>query len=59
MRIVLAFVSSLCEAFLYRTIVDKINYRAGRYFLFLILFNAGMWSAAVGAYTRYFGTNAR
>ena len=41
------FVSSICEAFLYRTITDKINYRAGRYFLFLMLFNAGMWSASV------------
>ncbi|KAJ3558974.1 hypothetical protein NM688_g620 [Phlebia brevispora] len=46
-RVVLAFVSSFCEAFLYRTITDKINYRAGRYFLFLMLLNAGMWNASV------------
>ena len=46
----LAFISSICEAFLYRTVVDKVNYRAGRYMLFLMLFSAGMWSASVGQY---------
>ena len=49
-RIMLAFISSICEAFLYRTVVDKVNYRAGRYMLFLMLFSAGMWSASVGQY---------
>lgn len=46
-RIFLAFVSSICEAFLYRTIVDRINYRVGRYYLFMTLFSAGMWNASV------------
>ncbi|KAI0094255.1 glycosyltransferase family 22 protein [Irpex rosettiformis] len=46
-RILLAFISATCEAFLYRTVVDKINYRAGRYLLFMMLFNAGMWNASV------------
>ena len=43
----LAFVSSFFEAFLYRTIADKVNYRVGRYFLFIMLFSAGMWNASV------------
>ncbi|KAI0727865.1 glycosyltransferase family 22 protein [Fomitopsis betulina] len=45
-RIVLAVISSACESALYRAVVDKINYRAGRYLLFLLLFNAGMWTAS-------------
>ncbi|KIP10081.1 glycosyltransferase family 22 protein [Phlebiopsis gigantea 11061_1 CR5-6] len=46
-RIVLAFVSAICEAFLYRRIADKVNYRVARYFLFITLFSAGMWNASV------------
>ncbi|KAI0782383.1 glycosyltransferase family 22 protein [Irpex lacteus] len=46
-RIFLAFISATSEAFFYRTVVDKINYRAGRYLLFMMLFNAGMWNASV------------
>ena len=46
-RVSLAFVSSICEAFLYRTVVDKINYRVGRYMLFFMLFSAGMWNASI------------
>lgn len=42
----LAVISSACESALYRAVVDKINYRAGRYLLFLLLFNAGMWTAS-------------
>lgn len=46
-RIVLAFITSFCEAFFYRTVVDKINYRAGRYLFFLMLFSVGMWNASI------------
>jgi alpha-1,2-mannosyltransferase len=44
----LIVMSTLCEAKLYRVLVDRINVRVGRYFLFMILFNAGMWNAAPG-----------
>lgn len=47
-RILLALASTLCEAKLYRVLVDKINVRVGRYFFFMLLFNAGMWNAAPG-----------
>ncbi|PSS29616.1 hypothetical protein PHLCEN_2v2764 [Hermanssonia centrifuga] len=46
-RVVLAFISATCEAFLYRTVVDKVNYRAGRYLMFFLLFSAGMWNASI------------
>ncbi|KAI0688138.1 glycosyltransferase family 22 protein [Cytidiella melzeri] len=46
-RVVLALVSATCEAFFYRTVVDKINYRVGRYLFFMMLFSAGMWNASV------------
>ncbi|PCH34041.1 glycosyltransferase family 22 protein [Wolfiporia cocos MD-104 SS10] len=45
-RIFLAVISSLCETTLYRAVVDNINYRAGRYLFFMLLFNAGMWTAS-------------
>ncbi|KAH9937363.1 glycosyltransferase family 22 protein [Fomitopsis serialis] len=45
-RMFLAAISSACEAALYRAVVDKINYRAGRYLLFMLLFSAGMWTAS-------------
>ncbi|KAH9858242.1 glycosyltransferase family 22 protein [Lenzites betulinus] len=45
-RIFLAVVCSLCEVTFYRAVVDRINYRVGRYVFFLIVFNAGMWSAS-------------
>ncbi|KAF9245824.1 glycosyltransferase family 22 protein [Melanogaster broomeanus] len=44
-RIFLAVLSTLCEAKLFRTVVDKVNERAGRYLFFMLLFNAGMWNA--------------
>ncbi|KIJ66247.1 glycosyltransferase family 22 protein [Hydnomerulius pinastri MD-312] len=44
-RIFLAVVSTLCEAKLCRTVVEKVNERAGRYLFFMLLFNAGMWNA--------------
>ncbi|PIL31538.1 hypothetical protein GSI_06240 [Ganoderma sinense ZZ0214-1] len=45
-RIFLAIVSSLCEVTFYRAVVEHINYRAGRYVFFTLLFNAGMWIAS-------------
>ncbi|KAI0756565.1 asparagine-linked glycosylation 9 protein isoform a [Daedaleopsis nitida] len=45
-RILLAIVSSLCEVTFYRAVVDRVNYRVGRYVFFMLLFNAGMWTAA-------------
>ncbi|KAF9225513.1 glycosyltransferase family 22 protein [Gyrodon lividus] len=44
-RIFLAVLSTLCEAKLCRTVVEKINERVGRYLFFMLLFNAGMWNA--------------
>ncbi|KAL1951264.1 hypothetical protein VTO73DRAFT_413 [Trametes versicolor] len=45
-RITLAVLSSLCEVSFYRAVVDRINYRVGRYVFFLLAFNAGMWTAS-------------
>ncbi|KAI0962404.1 hypothetical protein AcV7_001253 [Taiwanofungus camphoratus] len=45
-RIFLAVISSACEATMYRTTVERINYRVGRYLFFILLFNAGMWTAS-------------
>ncbi|KAG0707441.1 glycosyltransferase family 22 protein [Suillus ampliporus] len=45
-RIALAVVSTLCEAKLCCTVVEKVNERVGRYLFFMLLFNAGMWNAA-------------
>ncbi|KAF8167320.1 glycosyltransferase family 22 protein [Crassisporium funariophilum] len=45
-RIFLAAISVPVEAKLYRTIVDKINERVGRYYFFMMLFSAGMWNAS-------------
>lgn len=46
LRIVFAFISSICEAKLYRAVMEHINYRVGRYFLFILMFSAGMWNAS-------------
>ncbi|KAG1757203.1 glycosyltransferase family 22 protein [Suillus lakei] len=45
-RITLAVVSTLCEAKLCRTVVEKVNERVGRYLFFMLLFSTGMWNAA-------------
>lgn len=45
-RIFLATISVFVEAKFYRTIVDKINERVGRYYFFMMFFSAGMWSAS-------------
>jgi alpha-1,2-mannosyltransferase len=47
-RILLAIISTLAEAKLYRTVVEKINERVGRYYFFFMAFSAGMWSASAG-----------
>lgn len=46
MRIFLAALSTLTEAALFRTVVERINERVGRYFFFFLLFSAGMWNAS-------------
>ncbi|KAI8981227.1 glycosyltransferase family 22 protein [Trametes punicea] len=45
-RIFLGLISSVCEVTFYRAVVERINYRVGRYVFFLLLFNAGMWTAS-------------
>ncbi|OCH96425.1 glycosyltransferase family 22 protein [Obba rivulosa] len=45
-RLFLALISSLCEVKMYRSVVERVNYRVGRYFFFMLLFNAGMWTAS-------------
>lgn len=40
------FISAFCESMLYRAVVEKVNYRAGRYLFFMLLFSSGMWIAA-------------
>jgi alpha-1,2-mannosyltransferase len=47
-RIFLGVISTLCEAALYRAVVEKINERVGRYLFFMLLFSAGMWNSATG-----------
>jgi alpha-1,2-mannosyltransferase len=49
-RIALAVASSLCEIKLYRTVVEKVNERVGRYLFFMLLFSAGMWNASGGMF---------
>ncbi|KAG6337066.1 hypothetical protein ID866_2019 [Astraeus odoratus] len=48
-RIGLAVLSTLCEAKLCRTVVEKVNERVGRYLFFMLLFSTGMWIATAGA----------
>ncbi|KAH9944005.1 glycosyltransferase family 22 protein [Epithele typhae] len=48
-RILLAIVSSLCEVTLYRTVVEHVNYRVGRYLFFVMMFSSGMWIASTAA----------
>lgn len=42
----LGFISALCEAKFYRTIVEAVNERVGRYTLFGMILSAGMWNAS-------------
>ncbi|KAF7968131.1 hypothetical protein HWV62_31803 [Athelia sp. TMB] len=46
LRITLGVISTLCEAKLYRTVVERVNERVGRYLFFMLLFSAGMWNAS-------------
>jgi len=48
LRIVFAVVSSFVEAKFYRSVADCVHERVGRYMLFMLLFNAGMWNATTG-----------
>lgn len=50
LRVCFAAVSTLSEAKLYREIMERVNFRVGRYFLFMVLFSAGMWNASTGTY---------
>ncbi|TFL03571.1 glycosyltransferase family 22 protein [Pterulicium gracile] len=45
-RITLAFISALCEAKFYRSVLENLNDRIGRYLFFILLFSAGMWNAS-------------
>ncbi|KAL6304798.1 asparagine-linked glycosylation 9 protein isoform a [Sparassis latifolia] len=45
-RLTLAAISSVCETAFYRAVVERINYRVGRYVFFMLLFSAGMWTAS-------------
>ncbi|KAK7686746.1 hypothetical protein QCA50_010346 [Cerrena zonata] len=45
-RIFLAFLASFSEATFYRAVVDKVNYRVGRYLFFMLLFSSGLWSSS-------------
>ena len=47
-RIALAATSTVIESKFYRAVVVKVNARVGRYLFFMLLFNAGMWSASSG-----------
>lgn len=47
-RLWLGLVSSLCEAFFFRAVVETVNERVGRYLFFCMLFSVGMWNAATG-----------
>lgn len=47
-RIALAATSTVIESKFYRAVVVKVNARVGRYLFFMLMFNAGMWSASSG-----------
>jgi alpha-1,2-mannosyltransferase len=48
LRLTLAIVSSLVEARFYRSIVEHVNARIGRYTLFILATSAGMYNASTG-----------
>ncbi|WVR08923.1 hypothetical protein IAU60_005982 [Kwoniella sp. DSM 27419] len=47
LRIILGAFCSFCEAKFFRTVVESVNERVGRYTLFGMMLSAGMWSASV------------
>ncbi|KAI7825165.1 Alg9-like mannosyltransferase family-domain-containing protein [Gamsiella multidivaricata] len=46
LRIILGAVSAHCEATLYRTVVDEVDPRIGRYLLLVLISSAGTWIAS-------------
>ena len=48
MRLTLGFICSLCEARFYRSVVEHVSDRVGRYMFFMLFFSAGMWNASTG-----------
>ncbi|KAG8769419.1 mannosyltransferase [Ceratobasidium sp. 428] len=56
LRMIFAVVTSFCEARFYRTVVENINDRVGRYLLFMLLFSAGMWNASTAFLPSTFAT---
>ncbi|WVQ93059.1 hypothetical protein IAU59_000123 [Kwoniella sp. CBS 9459] len=47
LRITLGAICSFCEARFFRTVVETVNERVGRYLLFSLMLSAGMWTASV------------
>lgn len=54
----LGLCSSFVEATLYRRVYQEVNERVGRYLLFMLLFNAGMWNASTGVWLSVFHTSS-
>lgn len=51
-RLALAGLSTVCEARFYRSIADNVSLRIGRYTLFFLIFNAGMYTSATSTFTQ-------
>lgn len=47
-RLTLGLICSLCEATFYRSVVEHVSDRVGRYMFFMLFFSAGMWNASAG-----------
>ncbi|WWD21173.1 hypothetical protein CI109_105657 [Kwoniella shandongensis] len=47
LRMSLGAICSFCEARFFRSVVEHINERVGRYLYFYLMLSAGMWSASV------------
>lgn len=47
LRMCLGAISSVCEAAFFRTVVEAVNERVGRYLFFAMAFSAGMFSASI------------
>jgi hypothetical protein len=52
LRIGLGVICSVCEGKFYRSVVENINERVGRYTLGMMILSAGMWNAGVGKLRR-------
>jgi len=53
-RMEFAFISSYCETALYQTIIDYVNPYIAQFFLFGIIYSAGMTISSVGIYITVF-----